>query len=137
MRMAKAHPEEFDKTMDFVNVMDSLLDDRWFFSQEESWRDWDDDDEDKKLLLKIEQELKDYEGEDDYRIILYEFIKRKWREANRSGSFGRIIMDAETLIQNCCDPDLDYLDFKPEMKKAFEEYNENHKDDEDVQKVEE
>ena len=42
---------------------------------------WHDDDEDKKLLLKIEKDIKDADG-------------------------------------NCCDPDLDYLEFKPSIMYA-------------------
>ena len=129
MKMAKACPEEFDRVMGFINVMEALFDGRSFFSQEESWREWNDDDEDKKLLLEIEKEVKEEDGETvwdgvDNRLILYEFIKRKWRKANYSGSFGRIVMDAEVLIDNACDPSLDYLEFKPEIMEAINEYNE-------------
>ena len=107
--------------------MESLFDDRGFFvsTGEESWREWDDDDEDKKLLLKIEKEVKETDGESiwdgvDNRLILYEFIKRKWNEANYSGSFRRIVMDCEVLIDNCCDKELDYLEFNKDIQEAFE-----------------
>ena len=134
LKMAKADPEEFERTMSFVRVMDSLFDSRSFFSSEEDWREWDDDDEDKKMLLAIEEEVKEtdgacWDGKADNRIILYEFVKRKWKQANYSGSFDRIIMDAEVLIDNCCDPDLDYLEFKPEIIAAMEEYENNHKEE--------
>lgn len=127
LKMAKADPEEFERVMSFVRVMEALFESRSFFSNEEDWRDWPDDDEDKKTLLAIEEEVKESDGTDwngnaDNRIILYEFIKRKWRQANFSGSFNRIIMDAHVLIENACDPDLDYLEFKPEIKAAMEEY---------------
>lgn len=134
LKMAKADPEEFERTMSFVRVMDSLFDSRSFFSSEEDWREWDDDDEDKKMLLAIEEEVKEtdgtsWDGKADNRIILYEFVKRKWKQANFSGSFGRIIMDADVLIANCCDPNLDYLEFKPEIIAAMEEYENNHKEE--------
>lgn len=58
----------------------------------------------------------------DNRLILFEFIKRKWRKANYCGSFGRIVCDCEVLIDNVCDPDLDYLEYKPEIKAAMELY---------------
>lgn len=124
MKVAKAEKEEFDRVYNFINIMEGLFDQRWFFSQEESWRDWDDEDEDKQMLLEIEKELKlsEYDEEPDNRLIVYEFIKRKWRNANYCGSFGRIVMDADVLIDNACDPDLDYLEFKPEILKAMEEY---------------
>ena len=129
MKVGKASPEEFDMVTGFINVMEDLFGGRSFFSQEESWREWDDDDEDKKLLLEIEKEVKEEDGETvwdgvDNRLILYEFIKRKWRKANYCGSFGRIVMDAEVLIDNTCDPNLDYLEFKPEIMEAINEYSE-------------
>lgn len=129
MKVGKASPEEFDIVTGFINVMEDLFGGRSFFSQEENWREWDDDDEDKKLLLEIEKEVKEEDGETvwdgvDNRLILYEFIKRKWRKANYCGSFGRIVMDAEVLIDNACDPNLDYLEFKPEIMEAINEYNE-------------
>ena len=135
MRVAKADKEEFDEVYNFINVMDALFDNRSFFSQEECWRDWDDEKEDKKLLLEIENDLKlsEYEDEPDNRLILYEFIKRKWNKANYCGSFGRIVMNADVLIDNACDPDLDYLEFKPEIIKAVKEYEQNHKVNEDGQ----
>lgn len=129
LKMAKADPEEFERVMSFVIVMEALFESRSIFSHEEDWRDWPDDDEDKKTLLDIEKEVKeedgtDWNGDADNRLILYEFIKRKWKQANFSGSFGRIIMDAEVLIDNACDPDLDYLEFKPEILAAMKEYEE-------------
>ena len=135
MKVAKADEKEFDKVYDFINVMDDLFDSR-FFSHEEEWRNWDDDDEDKKLLLEIEEEVKETDGEDvwggvDNRLILYEFIKRKWKKVNWGGSFQRIVTDAEVLIENTCDPNLDYLEFNPEIREAMEEYNKNHVNNED------
>ena len=121
--VAKATQEEFDRVWDFVHPMEALFDGRGFFPNEEDWRDWDDDDEDKKLLLKIEKELlaageDEYDGQVDNRLILYEFMKVKFLKANYSGSIGRILFDCSTLIDNCCDPDLDYLEFKPSIMHA-------------------
>lgn len=130
MKVAKAEEKEFDKVYGFIIAMDNLFDSR-FFSREEDWRDWPDDDEDKKLLLEIEKEIKETDegdlwGNVDNRLIVYEFIKRKWKEANWCGSFQRIVTNAEVLIKNACDPDLDYLEFKPEIREAMEEHNKNH-----------
>ena len=121
--VAKDTQEEFDRVWGFVHPMEALFDGRGFFSNEEDWRDWDDDDEDKKLLLKIEKDLlaageDEYDGQVDNRLILYEFMKVKFLKANYSGSIGRILFDCSTLIDNCCDPDLDYLEFKPSIMHA-------------------
>lgn len=129
LRMAKANPEEFERTMKFVNIMEALFESNPYslMESETSWREWDDDDEDKQLLLEIEKEVLEedgdcWDGRPDNRLVLFEFIKRKWKESNHSGSFGRIIMDAEVLIDNACDPELDYLEWKPEIKEALEKY---------------
>lgn len=123
LTVAKATEEEFDRVWGFVHPMEALFDGRGFFSNEEEWRGWPDDDEDKQLLLKIEKEIKEsggdcWDGKPDNRLILYEFMKRKFLEANYSGSIGRILFDCRTLIDNCCDPDLDYLEFKPSIMYA-------------------
>lgn len=132
MKMSKADEQEFEKVMSFIQVMDELFMSRSFFSNEDDWRDWDDDNEEKKLLLEIEKEIRETEGElwdgsVDNRLVLYEFIKTRWRQANYSGSFDRIVMDASVLIDNVCDPNLDYLEYKPEIAAAISEYEEKHK----------
>jgi len=123
LTVAKATKDEFKRVWSFLHPMEALFDSRGFFSNEEDWRDWDDDDKDKKMLLKIEKELIEggeaYWGDHpDNRLILFEYIKRKFLEANYSGSIGRILFDCETLIENVCDPKLDYLEFKPSLMYA-------------------
>lgn len=126
MKVAKADKEDFEKVYGFINVMEALFEGRSFFSREEEWREWDDNDEDKKMLLDIEEEIRESDGEYidgvDNRLILYTFMKRKWKEANFCGSFGRVVTDAEVLIDCACDPDLDYLEYKPVIKEAIEKH---------------
>lgn len=57
LRVAKATEDEFERVWSFLHPMRALFDSRGFFGNEEDWRDWDDDDEDKKMLLKIEKNL--------------------------------------------------------------------------------
>ncbi|MBO4499172.1 MAG: hypothetical protein J5732_02835 [Bacteroidaceae bacterium] len=121
--VAKATKEEFNRVWSFLRAMEALFESRSFFSNEEDWHNWDDSDEDKKMLLKIEKELiaggdEGWDGHPDNRLILYEFMKRKFLCANYSGSIGRILLDCETLIKNVCDPKLDYLEFKPSIMYA-------------------
>jgi hypothetical protein len=123
LTVAKATKKEFDRVWEFVRPMEALFDNRDFFSAEEEWRSWPDDDEDKKLLLKIEKEIKEtegtcWDGNADNRLVLYEFIKKKFLIANHTGSIGRILYDCETLIDNVCDPKLDYIEFKPSIMYA-------------------
>jgi len=137
MTMAKADEDEFDRVSNFIEIMDSLFCGRSIFSDEESWREWDDDCEEKQILLEIEKDIKDtdgemWDGEVDNRLVLYEFMKHMWRKANFCGSFQRIVMDAQVLIDNACDPTLDYLEWKPEIKEALSMYEEKHKNDQNT-----
>ena len=113
LTVAKANEHEFELVRDFVNVMENLFDGRGGFVEE--WWTWDDDDEDKQELRKIQKEL---ECDEEDEQVLLEFVKRRFRKANYCGSFGRILFNCETLIENCCDPDLDYLEFKPSIMYA-------------------
>lgn len=130
MKAAKADKEEIDRVQKFYNLVESLWDSRWRDSDED-WRTWDDKDEDKKEILEIEEELKQWEGTDldghvDNRIVLYEFFKKRFKKVNWCGSIGRVLMNADVLVNQVCDPDLDYLDFNPEIKQALELWNEQH-----------
>lgn len=111
--VAKAKKSEFKLVWGFVHAMEALFDQRSGFVEE--WWTWPDDDKDYKQLRKIQKEL-DCDEEDDE--VVLEFVKRKFREANYSGSFGRILFNCETLIENCCDPKLDHLEFKPSIMYA-------------------
>lgn len=138
MKAAKADKKEIDSVQRFYNLVESLWDSRW--DREEDWRDWDDENPDKKRLLELEEEMKEYEGTDikghvDNRILLYEFFKERFCAVDEYGSIGRVLMNADVLVDQVCDPDLDYLDFNSDIKKALEEYNEHHKDDEDNEDI--
>lgn len=111
--VAKADKKEFERVWDFVHAMEALFDGRGVFDGD--WRDWPDDDKDKKMMRKIVQEI---DCDEDDELVVLEFVKRKFRLANYTGSFGRILFDCETLIENCCDPKLDYLEFKPSIMYA-------------------
>ena len=129
MKAAKADKQEIEKVQKFYSLVESLWDGRW--NSVEDWRDWPDDNKDKQEMLKIEQELIDTEGalvggQADNRLILYEFFKRRFMEVDYCGSIGRVLMNADVLVNQVCDENLDYLDFNPEIKKALEYYDEMH-----------
>lgn len=113
LTVAKADKREFKLVWGFVHAMEALFDSRGGFGEE--WWTWPDDDKDYKQLRKIQKELGCDEEDDE---VVLEFVKRKFREANYCGSFGRILFGCEILIENCCDPKLDYLEFKPSIMYA-------------------
>ena len=82
-------------------------------------------------MLKIEQKLIDAEGalvggRADNRLIFYELFKRRFMEVDYCGSIGRVLMNADVLVDQVCDENLDYLDFNPDIKKALEYYDKMH-----------
>ncbi len=122
LTVAKATPEDIYSTRDFLQVLDQFFDNRYFFSSEESWTDWDDEDENKKALLEIRKRVaweEGYSEEDvDNRLVLFEFIKQKYSECECS--WGRVLFNTEVLIDNCCDPQVDILEFHPFIARAKE-----------------
>lgn len=54
--------------------------------------------------------------EDD---VFADLIRDKWPYV--AGAWSRVVLGCDILIANCCDPSLDYLDFKPELKNLAEE----------------
>lgn len=128
MKVTKADKEEFGPVLEFIHYAEALLKDGRFRDSGNDWRDWDKDSAAKKTLLDIEKNIRESEGDEqpDNRLILFEFFKKLWNEANECGSFGRIAMNAAVLIDNVCDPQFDYLEYRPEMLEAFREYNKTH-----------
>lgn len=124
IRVAKASEKDIELTRDFLQMCEAFWDNRNVFSLHElesDWENWDDDDQDKKLLLKIRQDLCDEEGikvkQLDNRLVVYEFLKRKYKKADNR--WGRVVMAAEVLIDNVCDPTEGHLAFFP----AFEMFH--------------
>jgi polyhydroxyalkanoate synthesis regulator phasin len=112
LRMSKAPQEHIVRLRTWMQFNEELCE-----IDPEYKKDWD--------CLK-----QTYENEDDYLKIIkhcedgdgefkWEFYMDYFR-ANISHIYMRIIIGFEILLDNCCDPDLDYLDFTPEIKKALE-----------------
>jgi hypothetical protein len=56
MRIARATKNDFSTTNDFLSSCASFWDNRQFsFNNEKAYEDWDDEDEDKKLIIKIKK----------------------------------------------------------------------------------
>ena len=115
--MAMPSEEDFDNTRSFLQAVESFWFKRGysFNNPEEEWQDLDDDDEDKVELLKIQKDLAKCEGcstnEVDNRLVIYEFLKRKYKKADCS--WGRALMAGQIAIESACDPTLTYLDYHP------------------------
>lgn len=124
LKVAKADEKDRDLTRSFFLIMEYLFDSRGFISNEENWeRELDEDDPDLKALLRIRKNVAEEEGYSeksvDNRLVLFEFMKEKYRKCNCH--WGRVIMAADVLIDNVCDPNVDHLKFDPFIERALED----------------
>lgn len=121
LTIAKADKEDFEAVYNLLVPMEELFNSHW--SNEEDWVEWDDDDEHKKELLKIRKEVASDEHCEEYevdnRLVLFEFIKRKMRDCGCS-EWRRVVTAAECLIDTFCDPNVDYLAWRPDLERAID-----------------
>lgn len=126
MKVAKASEEDLKRTHSFLQAMESMFDSRNRYSirdEELEWKDWDEDDDDKKMILSIQKEvIKEYGYNEDSEITnkltLLEFIKRKYKTCDLH--WNRVYWAANVLIDNACDPNEDCLAWHPFIERAME-----------------
>jgi hypothetical protein len=114
MKIHKLTKPELAASRDFLNAAEAVLKpERFSFTSPESkWKEWDADDDDYRLMIKLQKELAVEFGckpeHVDDRILCYEFLKKKY--------YSRVslpLLTAEVLIENVCDPLQDHLAFHP------------------------
>ena len=117
MRMAKAPKEHVDRLRVYLQFCDELtqIDPENYNEWKEFKKDWEDDEKFNKIIKHCE---------DDEGRFLYEYYFDYYR-SNISHIHMRVVFGYEVLVDNVCDPDLDYLEFKPELKKLMENENQN------------
>ena len=108
MRMAKAPQEHIDTLRKWMQFNDELMkiDPLYESEWEEFKNDWSEDED----FIKIIKEL-----EDDEKRFSWEFYAHHYN-SEISHIHMRIIFGFEVLLDNVCDPDLDYLDYNKELK---------------------
>lgn len=121
LTVAKADKNDKQTTLDFLQAAELALDiERYSMSSpEDKWqRNLDEDDPDRKMIEGI---IKRVAHDDrinlrdvDMRIIMYEFLQRKF--AHASCNWRRVVWAADLLIEQACDPTEDYLAFYPGME---------------------
>jgi len=124
MRMAKAPQEHVDKLRIWMQFNNELMkiDPTYFREWEEFKNDWLEDENFNSII----QEIKMEDGS-----FSWEFYSSYYQE-NISHIWNRILFGFEVLLDNVCDPELDYLDFNKELKAMIKraEENQEHKQDE-------
>jgi len=104
MRMAKASKDDIDRLRKFFQMIEEVMD-YGTLTHPPTGPDGE----------GAEEEVDD--------IRLCELIREHWGHRGPgvgAGSWFRVVFGVDVLIDNCCDPDLDYLEFKPEIKSALE-----------------
>lgn len=64
------------------------------------------------FLRELEEKTDDYECSDN---DLGKWVNRNFHEIH--GKYERILLGFSTLVDNVCDPNIDYLDCTPELKR--------------------
>lgn len=100
MKMAKATPEDISIVREFFQMLEEILD-------YETYTPLNDKGEYEEPVEVLTTEK------------LGELVLGKLSEVTRSWS--RVVYGCQTLIDNCCDPDADTLEWRPDIQKFLEE----------------
>ena len=111
MRMAKAPKEHVDRLRTWMQFNDELckIDPTNKLEWDSFKEDWQDEDD----FMKI---IKHCEDDDGFNWEYY----MDYHQSNISYIHMRVIFGYEVLVNNVCDPELDYLDYKKELKDLME-----------------
>lgn len=130
MKVAKPTKEDFDIVYRFQSVMENLAYHRAFcFASPSDWKEWNQDDEDYKILKQYEKEVMELFGleedeleETHYCLILWRYIK--WFFNYHPSALARVVMCADVAMLNAFDnrDDVDTIEWKPEIDEAITMY---------------
>ena len=110
MRIAKAPQEHVDRLRNWMQFNDELC--NIDTTNENEWEAFKNDWEDDERFVPIIKHCEDDKG------FNYEYYMDYYR-ANISYIHMRIIFGYDVLVENACDPELDYLDFNKDIKEAL------------------
>lgn len=120
LRQAKPDEDDYNTTLDFFHACETALERPRFSigSAYDQWQELDEDDPDRKLIIAIRKRVAEEESmsekDVDMRIVMYEFLQRKFMRA--SASWRRVYFGGQIMIENACDPTKDYLDWYPGLE---------------------
>ena len=111
MRVSKATPEDISQVQNFFFILEALQEYDFQFDIEdlEAYEDSYFYTELKSIVFDNYGDLIEDEGQ--IMLNLLQMPIHGWR---------RIILACDILIRNCCNPDVDYLDWHPKIKSALE-----------------
>ena len=114
MKVSKAKQEHIDKVRSFLQLTEQLskIDTQSSYEWKKLKEDWEGDDDFISIIKKIEDE-------NGFNVELYFDYFRY----NISHLYHRILMGFEVLLDNCCNPEVDFLDFNDDIKMGLELLN--------------
>lgn len=104
MRVAKTNEEEITRLNTLLQEIEWLSKD-FRSGNDFAYINWDD-------FEKL-QDLPRTDVEDFLKVLCHKIA---------GNHFGRILMNCITLLENCADKNLDYLDYNPQIKAGFEAF---------------
>lgn len=132
MKIAKCDKEDLEHAHS-LRALEDLVAGHFFMDSLNDWRNWPNDDPDRRKMQKCFDYIKDTEDcvsddEVDPRLVIYEYMKREFTE-NPSG-LARVVLAAECALEHFYDPDSDTLEYRPDIDRALS-YYEKHRDEVD------
>ncbi len=120
--MAKAPQEHVDRLRRWMQFNDELckIDPTNHFEWNRFKKDWEDEEDFNKII----KHCQDDQG------FTWEYYM-DYYQSYISHIHMRVILGYDVLVENACDPDLDYLEFNPEIRNLLEglaKFVENQKD---------
>lgn len=117
MKVAKPTEQIINDVKDFREACELCLEREDFsiHSPEERWKHYLEPDDPIRQWMELTREaIAEEEGirpeSVDNRIVCFEYLKRKY-----SNRLSHIIMCLDILMDNCCDPTEDSLEFRPDI----------------------
>jgi hypothetical protein len=108
VKMAKATEDDFRCVTDFLTMLDEIVEYGTYTPPNE---------DEEEISEEIDAER------------LRELIDAAWGGPGRSGvgsSWRRVVWGGKMLVDNCCDPDADVLEWRPDVKAYLESQETDH-----------
>jgi hypothetical protein len=107
MKMAKASKEDIQKTIDFFRFIEEFM--------EYGTHTLENEETEESIEL----------DEQKFVEMLRELWGGRFKPPGVDCSWSRVVLGCDILIDNVCDPELDYLEWHPDFKKALEKVAED------------
>ena len=103
MKMAKATPDDFNTIIQFFN---------WL----QAWAD-----NGTETIIRDGEEVDVEISDEAFALRMREHMGRWTRRPNVFACWSRVVFGAQMLIDNCCDPNLDHLEWRPDVLAFLEQ----------------